>query len=179
MARQGPAAANRHENPGAQVSPERQTTLSPAHGCRREGREGKREEGNVIGLNGTVNLPTCDLQAAKVGAKSDVPQLFLAIFRSLLLCYPCICLHLFVPSASARWDRASHHSTLSAQRPTTTRFEGAPGPRPQDYWPCRASLVGTVDCRCRGRNHVSPRLFFPPLRYCVCMSSRLGFTWWW
>lgn len=64
------------------MSPERQTTLSLAHGCRREGREGKREEGNVIGLNGTVNLPTCDLQAAKVGAKSDVPQLFLAIFRS-------------------------------------------------------------------------------------------------
>lgn len=34
-------------------------------------RQGQRE--NLIGLNGTVNLPTCDLQAAKlskVGAKA-------------------------------------------------------------------------------------------------------------
>lgn len=111
----------------------------------------KGPKGNAIGLNGTVNLPTCDLQAAKVAAKSgprpsaDVPQLFLAIFRSFCSAPMHLPWIFFVLSASARWNLPS--PSLDAISPETNHdsLRGNPRPRPESYWPCRASIVGTVE----------------------------------
>lgn len=139
----------------------------------------KGPKGNAIGLNGTVNLPTCDLQAAKVAAKSgprpsaDVPQLFLAIFRSFLLCDPCICLGSFLSFLQVLDGIFPlRHSTLSAQRPTTTLPEGTPGLDPEAIG--LAGRLSSGRSNCRAWNHVSPTSSFG--HDGQWMSSRLGFT---
>lgn len=139
----------------------------------------KGPKGNAIGLNGTVNLPTCDLQAAKVAAKSgprpsaDVPQLFLAIFRSFCSATHASALDLFCP-----FCKCSMESSLSVTRRYQPRDQPRLSPR-EPPASTRKLLALSGVYRRDGRTVEHGTMSLPTSSFGhdgQWLSSRLGFT---